>query len=248
METLIVYLWQALPQVSFFLVTNMCLLRQNMSFVTTKLMYYAFFVMTNIFLSWQNFWCSKYLSQQTSFCCDKFCCDKLTFVVTNTCLTWQNMFFVVTKLCLWQNFCCDKHMFVATNICDKCATNMRQIFVATKVLSRWALVACNSEWLYFTQCFEYPLEWLQRCCYVAGAAKWNCCHLGTSCVFIIQPCQLQWQFIWSCMPRMHVCLAVTYHLHFWQSHKMVSRNQNFWRGREMRQGIGTTLSAQQSDT
>ena len=77
---------------------------------------------------------------------------------------------------------------------------------------------------------------------MAGAAKWNCCRLGVSCVCIIQPCQQQWHFIWNHMPRVHACLAVTCHLHFWKRHKMVSRNQNFWRWREMRQGINAICS------
>ena len=46
-------------------------------------------------------------------------------------------------------------------------------------------------------------------CYVAGAT-WNCCHLGTSSVYTIQPCSsLQCHIIRSYIRRMHVCLAVT---------------------------------------
>ena len=45
---------------------------------------------------------------------------------------------------------------------------------------------------------------------------WNCCHFGASSVYTIQPCiSLQYHFIWS--HGMHVCLAVTSPLHFWQN-------------------------------
>ena len=100
----------------------------------------------------------------------------------------------------------------------------------------------NSRWSGYSAVVKLPLEWLQCCCYVAGAAKWNCCRLGISCVCIVQPRQQQWHFIWNHMPRVHACLAVTCHLHFWKRHKMVSRNRNFWRWTEMRQGINTICS------
>ena len=46
-------------------------------------------------------------------------------------------------------------------------------------------------------------------CYMAGAT-WNCCRLST--------CNnLQCHYIPSCIRRMHVCSAVTCHLHFWQN-------------------------------
>ena len=51
-----------------------------------------------------------------------------------------------------------------------------------------------------------------------AGAMWNCCHLGTSSVYTIQPCiSLQCHFIQSHTGRVHMCLAVTYHLHFWQN-------------------------------
>ena len=55
-------------------------------------------------------------------------------------------------------------------------------------------------------------------CYTAGA-KWNCCHvLNTP-----QPhTSLQCHLIWSHIHRMHVCLAVTCHLHLWQNDRDVS--------------------------
>ena len=63
-----------------------------------------------------------------------FCCDKHTFVATNTCLSWQNTFFVVTKVC--KTFVVTK-LFVVTNIC----------FAATKNTCgsscQWQNLACS---------------------------------------------------------------------------------------------------------
>ena len=40
----------------------------------------------------------------------KYACRDKTFVVTELCLSWQNIF-VATKLLSWQIFFCNKHMF-----------------------------------------------------------------------------------------------------------------------------------------
>ena len=69
--------------------------------------------------------------------CHKYhlCHDK-SFVVTNVCLSWQNMSFDVTKVCLsWQNFCCDKKILLQQNICrdNFFFMSLRQIFVGTKI-------------------------------------------------------------------------------------------------------------------
>ena len=54
-------------------------------------------------------------------------------------------------------------------------------------------------------------------CYTAGAT-WSCCRLGASSAYTIQPCSsLQCHFIWTHIHRVHVCLAITCHLHFWQN-------------------------------
>ena len=46
----------------------------------------------------------------------------------------------------------------------------------------------------------------------------KCCRFGTSSVYTIQPCtRLQCHFIQSHIGRLHVCLGVTCHLHFWQN-------------------------------
>ena len=74
-------------------------------------------------------------------------------------------------------------------------------------------LACDSTWIAFSSTFfEYPLKW---CTYSAGmaGATWNCCHLGTSSVYTIQPCH----FTQSYMHKVYVCLAATCHLHFRQN-------------------------------
>ena len=69
----------------------------------------------------------------------------------------------------------------------------------------------------------YMWFWMKRCtdslsgCCTAGAT-WNCCCFGASSVYTIQPCtSLQCHFIQSNTGSVHVCLAVTCHLHFWHN-------------------------------
>ena len=118
-----------------FVVRNTCLSWQNTSFVRIK-----------VCLLWQNFCCDKqFIAMKLCLLWQKFCNAKLTFATTNTFLSWQNTYFVVTKVCLlrqnnffvmasilllWQKMCfvmanmslsqqqncCDKHGFVTTKI------------------------------------------------------------------------------------------------------------------------------------
>ena len=54
-------------------------------------------------------------------------------------------------------------------------------------------------------------------CCMAGAT-WNCCRLGARVVYTVQPrTSLQCLVIQSLIGRVHVCLAITCHLHFWQN-------------------------------
>ena len=47
-----------------------------------------------------------------------------------------------------------------------------------------------------------------------AGATWNCCHLGALCTpYNHAPCH----FMQSHIHKVHVCLAVTCHLHFWQN-------------------------------
>ena len=51
-----------------------------------------------------------------------------------------------------------------------------------------------------------------------AVATWNCNHLGARSVYTIQPCtSLRCHFMQSYIHRVHACLAVTCHLHFWQN-------------------------------
>ena len=54
--------------------------------------------------------------------------------------------------------------------------------------SRLTALACDSTWVnsFLSRVFEYPPKW---CTYSAGmaGATWNCCHLGASSVYTMQP-------------------------------------------------------------
>ena len=87
-----------------------------------------------------------------------------------------------------------------------------------------ALVAWDSEWVIIT---FYSTFWIYaevlylQCCLVVTwlvPLTWHCCCLGTHSVYTVQPrISLQCYFIQSRICRVHVCLAVTCHLHFWQN-------------------------------
>ena len=67
-------------------------------------------------------------------------------------------------------------------------------------------------------------------CCMAGTA-WNCCRLGASTVYTIQPCtSLQCHFIQSHRGRVYACLAVTCLLHFWQNDRGLLRATAVTRG------------------
>ena len=79
--------------------------------------------------------------------------------------------------------------------------------------SRLTALACDSTFCSFLRrVFEYPPKW---CTYSTGmaGATWNCCCLGASSVYTIQPCY----FIQSHIRKVYACLAVTCHQHFWQN-------------------------------
>ena len=143
----------------------------------------------------------------------KFCCDKHLFFMTNTCLSWQNMSFVVTKVCLSQ------HIFVATNICHNNSFVTTKIFCgdkhkyfATKVLSRQS---------YFCHNKRCVLSWQTHVCcnrsfvatkmiLVAALADdrdWPCA-IQCQCLGLVAynasdwPCgiQCQWLALWHTMP------------------------------------------------
>ena len=110
-------------------------------------------------------------------------------------------------------------------------------------ISRWALSASQRQLHSAILCFRAdPYRssrmrlWMSDCSFsqrvlnvscvlsvdMAGAT-WNCCRLGARSVCTIQPCTcLQYHFIPSHTRRVHVWLAVTWHLHFWQNNQVLS--------------------------
>ena len=89
-------------------------------------------------------------------------------------------------------------------------------------------VTSDSEWV--TVSFYHALFNIHRsgvltalfgCC-MAGAT-WNCCRLGACSVYAIQPhTSSRCHFMQSHIVRVHVCSAVTCHLHFWQNDREIS--------------------------
>ena len=215
MSTLVEYHWRELPQVSYRDKTGLlswqmyacheklCVCRDKTHLLSWQ--NYAChdktFVATNACLLWQIFVMTKRLY---------FVATNITksFVMASILLSWLKMCFVVTNTCLsWQiRVCHDKKDTCGSPADDSRARHLElgpkrftmaivALFSASEQ-AHCAPVVYNSEWVtvLYTVCFEWPLKWLQRCCYMAGAAKWNCCRLGPSCVFVMQPCQQQWHF------------------------------------------------------
>ena len=105
------------------------------------------------------------------------------------------------------------------------------------LLPLFPFVLCQCASIHIQWCISNscPPKCLQ-CCFVvtwlSSAAMWNCCRLGASSVYTIELCtSLQCQFIpRSHIRRMHVCLAVICHLHFWQNDRDLSRATAVTRG------------------
>ena len=111
-----------------------------------------------------------------------------------------------------------------------------------------AHVACNSErvtasfsvilneWqhLFHRAYFSYPRKWCTdgAIWLLMAGATWNCCVSGhVLCIPLNHaPLTLQCYFIQSPIVRVHVCLAVTCHLHFWQNDQDLSRATAVTRG------------------
>ena len=87
-----------------------------------------------------------------------------------------------------------------------------------------ALVACDSKRvtrflkIFFMAHFEYPPEWCtdSTVWLLHAGAMGNCCCLSAFCV---HPTTMQHvtSLMLSNMHRVHVCLTLTSHLHFWQN-------------------------------
>ena len=100
------YPWQELPQVSF--LSHVChdktclLLRRKYAYCNKT------FVVTKLFLLWQNFCCDKYVFLMTKMFCHDFCHDR------RHVLSWQTCKYVMTKLLSQQIYACRNQSFVTT--------------------------------------------------------------------------------------------------------------------------------------
>ena len=63
-----------------------------------------------------------------------------------------------------------------------------------------------------------------------AGVTWNCSRLGARSVYTIHPCNLSCHFMLSHIGRVHACLAVTCHLHFWQNGRDLLRATAVTRG------------------
>ena len=119
------------------------------------------------------------------------------------------------------NFQC-KHLFQVINKHTPKHSEMYKIWPLFFTLKQahCTFVRCDSKWaiVAFYSMLEYSPKWcIIFGCYMAGA-MWNCFHLSVCFVYTIQTCtSLQYHFIHSHIRRVHVCLAVTCHLHFCQN-------------------------------
>ena len=175
--------------------------------VATKLLSWQAYFCHNrhVFVSTKHIFCcdksmlvtTKPLSRQSYFCCNKTCHDKylswqtfshnkLTFVMTSTCLSQQNMCFVVTKVNVatnflsqqthvcpdkymsWQNFCCNKHNSFMTKLwlwqayfcCKRKHVLSQQTYVChdkTFVMTKMVLVAAPAN-----NITQHPLPYQMR--------------------------------------------------------------------------------------
>ena len=77
-------------------------------------------------------------------------------------------------------------------------------------------------------------------CCMADATR-NCCRLGASFVYTIQPCpSLQCHFIQSHVGMVYACFAVTCHLHFWQNGwDLLCATVVTWGGMDTEIGVNT---------
>ena len=84
-----------------------------------------------------------------------FCCDN-SFVMTNMCLSRQNMSFVATEVCLsWQMFCHDKPVLLQENIChDK--------YLSRQIILSWQMFCCDKHTFVATKhifCCDKSMSW-----------------------------------------------------------------------------------------
>ena len=116
------------------------------------------------------------------------------------------------------NTCWAPHLEMSPKLCFTVVTVPCYVFASKQ--THCALVAYCS---LTQQVFEYPLKVVySQCCLVVTITWLVPCEtaaVGVCSLYTTQPCTgLHCHFVWShiCMVH-HVCLAVTCHLHFWQS-------------------------------
>ena len=123
--------------------------------------------------------------------------------------------------CKHPGWLCKKQVVVAVVVVDqsfKLFSTLEQTY--------WALAVCDSEWVtvaFYSAFFNIHQSGVLTalfCCYMAGST-WNCCRLSACSVYTIHQCtSLQCYFIPSHMCRVHVCLAWTCQLLFWQNNRI----------------------------
>ena len=79
--------------------------------------------------------------------------------------------------------------------------------------------ACDAKCV--TCFFKYPLKWwtqLQHCLVVTWLVPWEAAAISACSVYTkLKPCTMSRHFVQHHICRVHACLAVTCHLHFWQN-------------------------------
>ena len=79
--------------------------------------------------------------------------------------------------------------------------------------------------------------YLQRCLVVTWLVPRETAAISTQSVYTIQPCSMSRHFTQSQLRRVHACLAVTCHLHFWQNDRECLRATavtRCWKGYRIR--------------
>ena len=126
---------------------------------------------------------------------------------------------VTTLVTSHMHFLSDWHLFRGDNLL------ITFIYTSTILYSRADSLCSYHMWFSMTEAFYSVFLNVHRSgvltalfgCYMADT-MWNYCCLNAHSVYTIQPCtSLQCHFVTSHLHRVHVCLAVTCHLHFWQS-------------------------------
>ena len=77
------------------------------------------------------------------------------------------------------------------------------------ILNEWCFIACF--WI------ATKVVYLQHCLIVRWLVPRETGAISVCSVYIVQPCTISCPFMQSHICRVHACLAVTCHLHFWQN-------------------------------